>query len=82
MERSSKNTKRIKETTRLEKIHKHYLSFKQKFSSTQTLGSAFLDRNRKVQNSKDESVLFKLIDCFNDSYGSVNSERVIFPRIF
>ena len=82
MERSSKNTKHIKETTRLEKIHKHCLSYNQKFSSTQTLGSAFSDRNRKVQNSKYESDLFKFIDCFNDSYGSVNSERVIFSKIF
>ena len=60
------------------KFKKHYLSSNQKLASTQTLDSAFLDRIRKVQNSKYESDLFKKIDCFNDGYGSVNSERVYF----
>ena len=60
------------------KFKKHYLSSNQKFASTQTLGSAFLERIRKKRNSKYESDLFKIIDCFIDGYGSVNSERVIF----
>ena len=64
------------------KFKKHYLSSNQKLASTQTLGSAFLDRIRKVQNSKYESELFKIIDCFFDGYGSVNSERVNFSINF
>ena len=36
------------------KFKEHYLSSNQKLASTQTLGSAFLDRIRKVQNSKYE----------------------------
>ena len=64
------------------KFKKHYLSSNQKLASTQTLGSAFLHRIRKVQNSKYESDLFKTIDCFIDGYGSVNSERGSFSICF
>ena len=72
MERSRKNTKRIK------KFKKHYLSSNQKLASTQTLGSAFLDRIRKVQNSKYGHDLLKIINCFIDGYGFVNSDHVNF----
>ena len=58
------------------KFKKYYLSSNQKLASTQTLGSAFLDRIRKVQNSKYEADLFRIIDCFINGYGSVNNERV------
>ena len=75
MERSRKNTKRIK-------FKKHYLSSNQKLASMQTLSSAFLDRNRKLQNSNNESDLFKIIDYFIDGYGSVISERVNFSITF
>ena len=64
------------------KFKKHYLGSNQKLESTQTLGSAFLDRTRKFQNSKYESDWFKMIDCFIDGYGSVNSERVSFSINF
>ena len=57
MVRSRKITKRIKQTTRSEKFKKHDLSSNQKHASTQTLGSIFLDRTRKDQNSKNESEL-------------------------
>ena len=60
------------------KFKKHYLSSNQKLASTQTLGSAFLDRIRKVQNSKYEHDLLKIIDCFIDGYGFVNSDHVNF----
>ena len=50
---------------------KHFLVSHQKVASTQTLGSAFLDRIRKTQN-------FELIDCFIDDNGSVISEHVNF----
>ena len=36
------------------KIKRHYLCSNQKLASTQTLGSAFLDRIPKIQNSKYE----------------------------
>ena len=45
----------------------------QEFASTQTLESAFLERIRKVQNSKYETDLLKIVDCFIDGYGTVNS---------
>ena len=64
------------------KFKKHYLSSNQKLATTQTLGSAFLDRFRKIQISKYESDLFKIIDGFIDGYGSVNSERVNFSINF
>ena len=64
------------------KFQKYYLSSNQKLASTQTLCSAFLDRIQKVRNSKDESDFFKIIDCFIDGYGSVNSERVNFSIKF
>ena len=60
------------------KFKRDYLSSAQKLASTQTLGSAFLERNRKVQNSKYETDLLKIVDCFIDGYGTVNSERINF----
>ena len=60
------------------KIKRHYLSSAQKLASTQTLGSAFLERIRIVQNSKYEINLLKNVDCFIDGYGTVNSERINF----
>ena len=56
----------------------HYLSSAQKIASAQTLGSAFLERIRKVQNSKYETDLLKIVDCFIDGFGTVNSERINF----
>ena len=67
------------------KLKRHYLSSAQKIASTQTLGSAFLERIRKVQNSKYETDLLKIVDCFIDGFGTVNSERINFSinnRIF
>ena len=43
---------------------RHFLCFNQKLASTQTIGSAFLERVRKVQNTKYEHDLLKTIDCF------------------
>ena len=45
------------------KFKRHYLSSAQKLASTQTLGSAFLERFRKGQNSKYETDLLKIVDC-------------------
>ena len=58
------------------KLKKHFLTSNQKIASTQTLGSAFLKRFQIVQNSKFESDLFKIVDCFFDDYVSVKKERV------
>ena len=60
------------------KFKSHYLYSNQKLASTQTIGSAFLERVRKIQNSKYEHDLLKTIDCFIDGYGFVNSDHVNF----
>ena len=60
------------------KFKSYYLCSNQKLASTQTFGSAFLDRIRKIQNLKYESDLFKNIDCFFDCHGSVNGDYVSF----
>ena len=60
------------------KFKRHYLCSNQKLASTQTIGSAFLERVRKVQNSKYEHDLIKIIDCFIVDYGFVNSDHVNF----
>ena len=58
MKRSRKNTKCCKEkTVTQKKIKRHYLCSNQKLASTQTIGSAFLERVRKLQNSKYEQDL-------------------------
>ena len=55
-----------------EKLKRHHLNSAQKLAANQTLASAFLERIRKVQNSKYESDLLKTVDCFLDGYDSVN----------
>ena len=60
------------------KFKRHYLSSAQKIASTQTLGSAFLERIRKVQILKYETDLLKIVDCFIDGFGTVKSERINF----
>ena len=62
------------------KFKRHYLSSAQKLAPTQTLGSAFLERIRKVQNSKYDTDLLKFVDCCVDGYGTVNSERINFSN--
>ena len=62
------------------KFKKRYLSSNQKLASTQTLGSAFLDRIRKVQNSKYEHDLLKTIDYFIDGYGFIKLIMSIFQQ--
>ena len=78
MERSRKDATIAKKRLIRKKYKRHYLSFNEKLASTQTHGSAFLDRIRKVQNSKYESDLLKSFDCFIDCHGSVNSDFVRF----
>ena len=65
------------------KFKRHYLCSNQKLDSTQTIGSAFLERVRKVPNSKYEHDLLKIVDCFIDGYRFVNSDHVNFSiKIF
>ena len=80
MERSRENAKCCKEktVTQKKKFKRHYLCSNQKLASTQTIGSAFLQRIRKVQNSKYEHDLLKVIECFIAGYGFVNSDLVSF----
>ena len=42
----------------------HFLCSNQKLASRQTIGSAFLERVRNIQNSKYKQDLLKIIDCF------------------
>ena len=60
------------------KFKRRYLCFNRKHASTQTIGSAFLERVRKRQNSKNEPDLLKIFDSFVDGYGFVNSDLVSF----
>ena len=60
------------------KFKRHHLCSNQKLASTQTLGSAFLDIIQKIQYSKYESDLLKIIDCFFDCHDSVHSDYVNF----
>ena len=53
------------------RFKRHYLCSKQKLASKQNIGSAFLERVRRVQNSKRENDLLKLFDCFIDGHGFV-----------
>ena len=45
------------------------------------LNQLFLEKIRKVQNSKCETDLLKIVDCFIDGYGTVNSSVSIFLLI-
>ena len=62
------------------KYKRHYLCSNQKLASTQTIGSAFLERVRKVQNSKYEHDLLKVIDCLIDGFGFVKKDHIIFSK--
>ena len=52
------------------KFKRHYLSSAQKLASTQTLGSVFLERIQKIQDSKYETDFLKIFDCFIDGYAT------------
>ena len=62
------------------KFKRHYLCSSQKLASAQTIGSAFLEWVRKVQNSKQKPDLLKTIDCLIDGSGSVNGDHVNFLK--
>ena len=62
----------------LKKFNCHYLCSNQKLASTQTIGSVFLEKVRKVKNSKYEQDLLGIIYCLIDGYGFVNCDHVNF----
>ena len=64
------------------KFKLHYLCSNQKLASTQTIGSILLERFCKVQNSKYEHDLLKLIDSLFDGYGFIKSDHVNFSINF
>ena len=78
MERSGKMPSVAKKKLLRKKFKRLDLCSTQKDASTQTIGSAFLERVRKVQNSKYEHDLLNIIDCRIDGYGFVNSEYITF----
>ena len=81
MERSRKNAPSVAKKRLLrKKFKRHYSCSNQKLASTQTFGSVFQERVRKVQKSKDEHDLLKIIDCSFDGYGFVNSDHVNFSK--
>ena len=45
-------------------------------ASTQTIGLAFPERIREVENSKYEQHLLKRSDCFFDGNAFVNSDQI------
>ena len=63
-----------KETTNSEKIQETLFMFQPETGFHTNSWSAFLHRIRKIQNSKYEPDLFKIIDCFIDCHGSVHSD--------
>ena len=52
----------------------HFVYSNQKLASTHTIGSAFLEKVREVQNLKYEPE--KVIACFFDGYEFVNGDHV------
>ena len=57
---------------------RHFISSSHQLASTQTLGSAFLEKIRRVQSSKYEIDLLKFIDYFIDCHGALQNVYVKF----
>ena len=64
------------------KYKKHLFSSFQKTKSTQTSGSVFAERIEKVKKTKFELDLIKIVDCFLDGHGNVDSNLVYFKTKF
>ena len=73
-DRSVHHNSKLKEAKKMPNVGKksllrkmfkrHYSCSNQKLASTQSIGSAFLQKVRKVQNSKYEHDFKKITDCF------------------
>ena len=63
----------------LRKKYKNYLfSSFQKTKTTQTGGSVFAERIKKVKETKFEFELIEIVDCFLDGHGNFDSNLVSF----
>ena len=60
------------------KYKKHLFSSFQKTKTTQTSGSVFAERIEKVEKTKFELDLIKIVDCFLDGHGNYDSNLVSF----
>ena len=60
------------------KYKKHLFSSFQKTKTTQTSGSVFAERIKKVKKTKFELDLIKNVDCFLDGHGTFESNLVSF----
>ena len=60
------------------KYKKHLFSSFQKTKTTQTSGSVFAERIKKVKKTKFELDLIKIVDCFLDGRGNYDSNLVSF----
>ena len=62
----------------LKMFKKHFFSFFQKTKTTQTSGSVFAERIKKVKKTKFELELLKVVDCFLDGHGNYDSNLACF----
>ena len=60
------------------KYKKHLFSSFQTTKTTQTSGSVFAERIEKVEKTKFEFELIKIVDCFLDGLGNFDSNLVCF----
>ena len=60
------------------KYKKHLFSSFQKTKTTQTSGSVFAERIEKVEKTKFEFKLTKIVDCFLDGHVNFDSNLVYF----
>ena len=62
------------------KFKRHLLRAQQRNASTQTLGSAFLDRIHSLRKSKYESELIKIVDCLLDGH-CINDDPLLYLKL-
>ena len=62
------------------KYKKNLFSYFQKTKTTQTSGSVFAERNKKVKKTKLEFEIIKNVDCFLDGYGNFYTNLVSFKN--
>ena len=60
------------------KYEKHLFSSFQKTKTTQTSRSVFAERIEKVKKTKFELELMKIVDCFLDGHGKLDSNLLSF----
>ena len=63
------------------KFRKHLSSSFQKTKTTQTSGSVFPEWDEKVEKTKFELEVIKILDCFRDGHGNYDSKLVSFQKI-